>query len=583
MPSVKVIDERGGDKRKYDLWSCVGRCELHIWKIERGTHTTFYLITDESSLEDVVEEKALEIFKSQGFQVVPPLEVKSSRTVVVKQIDPIYKEATEQDYHSGISLVNYSSQIEEIIKIPTQYDSPLIKIRFSKVRMAEYALNNGIKIFEQTIPPRALQREVYTRLDICTNCFAYDHIKPNCTKPKIARCTVCAKEGHKYFECPKEERKCINCKEEHATFDKECTVRKQTLKEKTKKEIDKESNRAKSRQNTFEERKRIKNKKWDEKAHTSLPPGAFATIITALVSATMIESKLKGSFQTTYNDVLDWNQIPRVSLPENVINKLVECQDQEGRSNRNDNDRSSIADIIEGGPFTSMDFTTTETEGEIEICPQDGSLNNTAAGHSKATEEKHKKKLKCKRKRKQTPTPAKHPLGAIGLSTTGNLSDNFSSGLISGLSEDEDLLTGEPIRKPKQSKKKTPPLNIFRGIQSAPTQIQKTPPPPEGAVHYERATCLKKTGEGPLKILQELSPIIFYPVSWNIQPREVLLKFLDGETFIHYVPPSDGSKISTRNLVRACLANGEHPEMVINFCSLQDDEWKNRFSRLYPS
>ena len=66
MPSVKVVDTRGGEQRLCDLWGVVGQCGLHIWKIEpaKNNRNNYYLITCESQLESIVEETVLSHFRT---------------------------------------------------------------------------------------------------------------------------------------------------------------------------------------------------------------------------------------------------------------------------------------------------------------------------------------------------------------------------------------------------------------------------------------------------------------------------------------------------------------------------------------
>lgn len=552
---------------------------------------TFYLITGESCMESVVEDKTVQLFKEHGFHIVPPPEVKASRTIIVKQIDAVYKEATEEDFMNGISLVGFKSEILEVVKIPSEYQTPLIKIRFARIQMAEYALNNGIKIFEQSVPPKALHREVCIKLEPCTNCFAYNHIKTACPKNTAARCTVCAREGHRYYECPREETKCLNCREGHTTFDKTCSIRKKIIKEKTKEEINKENDRAKSRHRQYEEKHKIRNRKWDNSAHSTLPPGAFATIVTALVSATMIETRLRGTFQSTYDDILDHNLIPRVKLPVQVIDRLVQCQnDNDNEYQQGNNINTNIEPDVALPRFrtvTMYDAATTETEEEIETQPG-GAAGFLTLEPGRATQEDKPKKLKCKRKRKAKAAARTEPMEEAP-SRAPAVEDEFMGvpdqlSQLSSMSE-HDSGTWDPRKKTKQPEDITPPANNSElELVSRPLCIeQETPPTPRGAIKYNRASGLRVREEGPMSKLQELRPIIFYPVSWKLTTPQVMLKFLDGQTFIHYVPPADGTKISTRKLIRDSLAQEKNPDLVINYCSLSDEDWKERFARLYPA
>lgn len=579
MPSVRVLDSvGGGEDRKFMLWGCVGKCNLFIWKIETGSNNTFYLITGDSSLESIAEEETLNAFKDEGFEIIPPPEVRAARTIIAKQIDNIYKEAKEEDYERGISLVNCRAEIKEIVIIPTQYDSPMIKIRFSKIYMAEHALNHGIKIFEQLIPPRALQKEVCTKLDTCTNCFGYNHIKPNCPKPVAPRCTNCAREGHRYYNCPGGNHRCLNCGQGHPTFSRDCERRKALLKEKTRDEIKKENDRARTRQRNYEDKKHSKTSGWDDRPGVPLPADVFAVIITALVSATMIESKLKGTFQSTYDDVLDHHSIPRVSLPQGVIEQLVHSQDNSNRGNKMDN-FSTASEMVQH--FPDLDNLTTETEGEAELITMDDMPLRRVSPHGASLQDTStKKKKKCKlskRKRIQTP-PSNNQAPQAKLLHSENENGADSNHATCPSSMDEEVNANTVPTVGFLMRAGASPLDILEKEGSL--VFPEDTPPPKGTITYTKAdTSISYSDISQMSKLQFIKPIIFYPITWKLDTYQILMKFLDGETYIYH--NSSDKNLSTRKLIRNCLAEGDSPQTVINFAGINEDEWKDNYIRLY--
>lgn len=575
MPSVRVLDERGGgEARKYHLWGCVGKCDLFVWKIEKGNNSTFYMITGESSLESMVEEETLRTFKDEGFEIVPPPEVKAARTVVIKQIDPIYREATDIDFMAGISLINCRANILETTIIPTPYETPMVKVRFSKVYMAEHALNNGLKVFEQTIPPKALQREVCVRLETCTNCFGYSHIKPNCPKPLISRCTNCAREGHKHFNCPGGEFKCLNCNEQHSTFSRDCRTRKTLMKQKTKEEIKRESNKAKTRQRDHEEKQKSKLRGWNEKEITQLPADVFAVVITALISATMIETKMRGTFQSNYNDVLDHHAIPRVTLPQHIIGQLVRSQDQTQQRPEVDNYSESIRSAPS---FPNLDMLTTGTEGETEMSQEEQLEHEPIIADPSV----RRKKKKCNKRRKTHGTPKDD----FNVQQHFQLSRRAVSGLSLPMDSEIEVNVGgaeggvecklpqntEEIAKTPTSENLTP--------TNQPRSFTTETPPPVDALHFTKADTTIIQEDHPIAELQRAKAIIFYPITWKLDSYHIMMKFLDRETYAHL--RGDDKRSSLRQLIRKCLANDGRPDTVINFAGVEKSVWQSSMNLVY--
>ena len=56
----------------------------------------------------------------------------------------------------------------------------------------------------------------------CFNCYRYGHIKKLCRNNPV--CGNCSSKNHKTEECRTLEPKCNNCKGDHKSFDKRCSV-----------------------------------------------------------------------------------------------------------------------------------------------------------------------------------------------------------------------------------------------------------------------------------------------------------------------------------------------------------------------
>ena len=96
--------------------------------------------------------------------------------------------------------------------------------------MAQRALQEGLVILYQRIPPRRIEREIFVRLQPCNNCFDYNHDTKNCNKRKMTLCSFCG--------------------EAHKTLAARCQIRKDLIKEKRKAIRERSKSRSRSQTRT---------------------------------------------------------------------------------------------------------------------------------------------------------------------------------------------------------------------------------------------------------------------------------------------------------------------------------------------
>ena len=171
-----------------------------------------------------------EAFRQEGFEVVPPIEYNSMKTVVVKQLDYMIDSFNDEEIIDSIENLNKWAKVESIYKIPST--SKILKIRFKTQQMAQLALDNGVKILHQYISKWNVEKEVFVRLNPCRNCFQYDHKLKDCILEKKSRCTFCAGE-HRQHECKAKQALCINCGGPHRTLAATCKIRKDLIKKRS--------------------------------------------------------------------------------------------------------------------------------------------------------------------------------------------------------------------------------------------------------------------------------------------------------------------------------------------------------------
>ena len=116
-----------------------------------------------------------------------------------------------------------AKKIEPLMKNPRNPNAPTqsVIISFKCSKEAEDCIHKGIHIEDRhyAITERYMPQ---SQIKQCFNCQAYGHKAMVCTKP--ARCGRCA-GPHKTKECQSETIKCVNCKDSHCAWFRECPVR----------------------------------------------------------------------------------------------------------------------------------------------------------------------------------------------------------------------------------------------------------------------------------------------------------------------------------------------------------------------
>ena len=104
------------------------------------------------------------------------------------------------------------------------------------VAEAERVLSEGLLCFYIRISPNQIQREDYTNLLMCFNCYYENHITSNCPhKKNINWCSECGAKDHNFNECsPNNRKQCLNCNGQHRTMAMACPLEKELIKEKIK-------------------------------------------------------------------------------------------------------------------------------------------------------------------------------------------------------------------------------------------------------------------------------------------------------------------------------------------------------------
>ena len=383
-PAVKILDKRPKEGHRHNLvYQTFGTLGVYVKKVHDGKGV-FYAIANEDQLEKILSDESKAAFHRAGFEIVPPLEFNSLKTVIAKNVDYMLDSYSDEEVIDSIERHNDWAQVEHIYRIPAA--SKLLKIRFKTQQMAQNALDKGLIILQQSIPKWNLEKEIFIKLTPCRNCFRYDHKSAECTVEKKDRCTFCA-GNHRQFDCNAEAPCCINCGGAHRTLAATCKVRKDLIK--------KRSEDVRSRAKT--------NKQWSSYASaTSATPNLstgmtnpnlpgltkdetkdmMTTIMSAIVYSHYVESLTPGTFQQNMKEMFRLNGLKPVNFPTPPMNDVViqACKDAFGTNKQTtDNDRQTNEQDIQT-PSTS-EYRQTETD--------DLSTHNSDLAHTK--DESHKR------------------------------------------------------------------------------------------------------------------------------------------------------------------------------------------------
>ena len=230
-----------------------------------------------------------------------PPEYESSRTVILRNVDSLVHELSEEEIKDTIENQH---KVRRVVKFPN--NKYLLKVIFVTAEAADIATKKGISIGFQKFIGKNIDKEIFVPIVPCYRCYQYDHQRKNCSKTSDYQiCSNCSKEGHTYEHCTSNIVRCINCKGSHRTLAARCPMRKEIVKNKIRERRDKEKNK-------------IQGDRFD-RAELKLPENYLAVMAAAITLAEKRETEIPGIFQYIMNEMLAANNIPKVRFPLSVI------------------------------------------------------------------------------------------------------------------------------------------------------------------------------------------------------------------------------------------------------------------------
>ena len=217
----------------------------------------------------------------------------------------------------------------EVVEI-TKFGSytHLFKIELQTIEQAQHVLQNGFLCFNTKIASHQLEKEEFTDILICFNCYKLeDHTSANCPTKEIIVCSECTGK-HNFKECRSDYKKCLNCGSPHRTMAMACPKKKDIIQKKRnmvkqKEQDQQEQTYARVAEKTIE--KINKQTKRTEETQTALESIGLTAVI-MIMDAHIHNIIEPGSYSSRLNQTLAKNNIQPIELETPQSEKLLDHQ-----------------------------------------------------------------------------------------------------------------------------------------------------------------------------------------------------------------------------------------------------------------
>ncbi|KAK3884712.1 hypothetical protein Pcinc_011030 [Petrolisthes cinctipes] len=196
------------------------------------------LTASQNDVDKILNIKCVKDLEQQGISPIIPQEVKSRRTIICRKVDSYIFDEGKEDITNQIHSQNNWAEVNELVKFPNRHFSAnIMKIEFTDTKMAEKAVNEGLRMKYLTIAKHQIEREMYTYIQTCMKCYQLeDHHTTQCPMDRTyIVCSECSSTEHTWRDCKEETKCCINCQGAHRTLAMKCPARKGAVTAKNKK------------------------------------------------------------------------------------------------------------------------------------------------------------------------------------------------------------------------------------------------------------------------------------------------------------------------------------------------------------
>lgn len=291
-----------------------------------------------------------------------------------------------------------------------------------------------------------------------------------------------------------------------------------------------------------------------------VPQNAVSIILTAITTANLIERKLPGTYQSTITDVYEYNNMPNVKLPPNIIDQLIyvfQESQQEGEEESEPN-MDTDTDVFRFPARPALDahhIVTKANETETKVSnlsmPE---LSDADPEHPyRVTAKRTKKKLNKRqrtRTRSESNEPESRPVSEVLAEQNKNKSKTDQSILLSALED------GNLDQSTNQNRNEDQPLE-------------------------EEHPCSGNTNtsnkDKALQKIKDMGISIYYPQTWQkpdgtldtVKALDTLIKSTLSMTYKKGI-----AGISPRTLVIKCHQKGLNMSQVLSFVPLTKTDYE---------
>ena len=236
---VNIDDEGDTPRQSYVLdAACSAIDDLVVTEMYSVNGGAILLIENLEHIHGLLSKEAQDILKTFHLKALQPEWMSPDKTLFATRVPLVLTEDRgAQEVAKEIHRCNPNLKIEYLLIIRgrqnprfNQEVRDTIKITFVNADMADVALSQGIKLFNYSLKPEALEKERFVKVTQCYKCFSLNHKTSECER-MACLCSICGGEHH-YRRCPRPDNpRCINCHEKHHAVSRYCKKKKEKMEE----------------------------------------------------------------------------------------------------------------------------------------------------------------------------------------------------------------------------------------------------------------------------------------------------------------------------------------------------------------
>ena len=301
---VKIKTNNDSLSTKSNLLKICFNQDIKVTSAWNTSGNFFVKLENHVDADKLFSIQVLSLLENSSFYPVLPPEIRVNRTIFVRNLDTDIVSESKEAIIQELSKCNNWCSVTDVV---TFSRSHCMKVTFSDTSMTEKALQIGLFMFHMHIPCFNISRDIYIHILRCYSCFAIDnHATHECPKklenPNFKLCSNCSNPSHERSSCTArpEDFKCVNCHENHHSLAMKCPIRRKIIFDKRK---------CTESPNTASVLK---------KSMTNKIPNIDATTVNKTISITVLalftNHSTPGSFEKTFNSLMQDNGLPKINL-----------------------------------------------------------------------------------------------------------------------------------------------------------------------------------------------------------------------------------------------------------------------------